>query len=97
VFLGELWQLSTSQATAHKLRSLVKSHRTRKTLENPADPRWQWILSVYFSINLPSTLYWAIASPTQRRILRTCRRNIAYNALPYNFSAPGKAWGRRME
>ena len=32
-----------------------------------------------------------------RRILRTLRENIAYNTLPYNFSAPGKAWGRRMD
>jgi hypothetical protein len=58
VFSGELWELRTSQATAHQLRSLVKSHRKCKTLENPADTPLAGVLSVYFSINLPSTLIW---------------------------------------
>ena len=33
-----------------------------------------------------SQIYWAIAAPDPRRILRTCRENIAYNTLPYKFA-----------
>jgi hypothetical protein len=39
----------------------------------------------------------AIGSQVPRRILRTFREHIAYNALPYNFSAPAKAWEEGME
>jgi hypothetical protein len=53
VFSGELWELSTFQATVHKLRSLVTSHWTRKTRiairvvnqKNP-QPRHLWFMQM---------------------------------------------------